>query len=294
LKSKRQAAHGEASKKQRITAVNPERGKAMELEAIHRKVKELKEEKNRLLANNKRKQRGPATSPKKSYKGQSSKKATKYPVVAKLKNFNSGKRGNTQTSHSLDSCSNIGGQSGVALSDPHGIGTWDSVTDVPPCETNALGQPIGKFWIHMQSYLHDRAPWLFKWHLPWPKQDKEMVRLFKLRVRSLYPGDYEEKFVLSEVANNIRQRRVRVRNHMKENGCKDHTPIAHGLSKESWDAIWDSISSSNYIEKSNKCKVAATERTRRISFTHRLGAGGVARLMSKFVRFLKTQNHSKL
>ena len=184
---------------------------------------------------------------------------------------------------SLDSTNYIDGHDIIAMSDPHSIGTWDTVKDVPPCEVNAVGRPIGRFWEHMRSYLHDRAPWLFKWHLPWPRQNQEMVRLFKQRIRRLYPGNYEESYVMSEIATNIRQRRVRLRNHMKHNGSKEFTPIAHGLTKESWNAIWDSITNEKYVEKSTKCKLAADERTRRITFTHRLGPLGVAGLMAKFV-----------
>lgn len=109
-------------------------------------------------------------------KGQPSKKASEYADMAKVKKVSISKKAKAHhLSLSFDSCNHSGGQDSVYMSDPHSIGTWDAVRDVPPCEVNALGEPTGRFWEHMQSYLHDRGPWLFKWDLPWPHQDPETL-----------------------------------------------------------------------------------------------------------------------
>ena len=96
---------------------------------------------------------------------------------------------------------------GHHITDPHSIGVWDTVKDVPPCEVNSQGHPIGRFWKHMQSYTHDRAPWIFEWDLNWTQQPKETKRRFANRIKQLYPEDYDVDFVLEDVGANIRQRR---------------------------------------------------------------------------------------
>lgn len=135
----------------------------------------------------------------------------------------------------------------------------------------------------MQSYTHDRAPWLFEWDLPWTRQSKLVKRNFANRVQLLYPGNYHMDFVLEDVATNIRQRRQRIRKHMIKHNSKIHTPIQHGLTITSWNNIWASITNPEYQEKSQKCKVAANARTERMGFTHRLSLLGVAGLIGLFV-----------
>ena len=91
-----------------------------------------------------------------------------------------------------------------------------------------------------------------------------MKRMFKARLRRNYPSAYECEAPMSEVASCIKQRRVRIRRQMKENGTPDLTLSQHGLTKESWKCIWESLSNKQYVEKGNKCKVAVDARTRRM------------------------------
>ena len=63
---------------------------------------------------------------------------------------------------------------------------------------------------------------------------------------------------------------------MKRNGSKAFSPVAHGLTRESLDLIWLSITNQKYVDKSNKCKWVVYVRMKRMSFTHKLGPRGVA------------------
>ena len=87
----------------------------------------------------------------------------------------------------------------------------------------------------------------------------------------IYGKDFDDQYVLEEVCSNIRQKRVRIRKQMKREGSKNHVPLAHGLTKESRDKIWESLSNKQYVDNFNKCNVAAHVRTRRIGFMYKLG-----------------------
>ncbi|KAG0574657.1 hypothetical protein KC19_VG280600 [Ceratodon purpureus] len=144
-------------------------------------------------------------SPRESSKGGRSKR----PVVPEMSNeiqvcLSRGGRG--WNSGLVDS-STPSLQEAHIITDRHSIGIWDTVKDVPPCEVNSVGHAIGRFWKHMQSYTHDRAPWLFEWDLNWTHQPKEVKWRFADRIKQLYPRNYDMDFVLEDVGANIRQRR---------------------------------------------------------------------------------------
>lgn len=224
-----------------------------------------------------------AASPRESGKGQPSKRAVDTVDVQKGIEVSPQYVVKKKLSDSVGSSGRSLPTETHIISDPHSIGLFDTVKDVPPCEVNSEGAPVGKFWKHMQSYTHNRAPWIFEWDIPWTRQSKVAKRLFASRVQVLYPGNYDIDFVLEDVATNIRQRRQRIRKQMIKNNSKMNTPIQHGLTLKSWNNIWASITNKEYQEKSQKCKAAATARTERMKFTHRLGSVGVAGFINLFV-----------
>lgn len=268
--------------KRAIRRQKKEAEKRQKMDILDKAMRDLQEKKAELEFGGKHKGKLVVPSPRDSSKGGKSKR----PVVPDDKTKDTKvcmAQGGRRMNHDSVDSSNCSFPGSLIISDPHSIGIWDTVKDVPPCEVNSVGHPIGQFWEHMQSYTYDRAPWLFEWDIPWPQQPKEMKRNFANRICSLYPGKYEIDYVLEDVGANIRQRRQRTRNHMKKNGCKQFTPIAHGLTVKSWNNIWASLSNPTYQGKSNKCKIAAEARTKRIGYTHRLGAMGVEGLIKKFV-----------
>ena len=88
---------------------------------------------------------------------------------------------------------------------------------------------------------------------------------------------------MGKVGNHIWQRQVRVKNQMKWNGSKAFTLLEHGLTRESLEMIWLSITNQKYVNTSNKYKWAVDVQTKRMSFTHKLGPRGVAGIIKKFV-----------
>jgi hypothetical protein len=92
--------------------------------------------------------------------------------------------------------------------------------------------------------------------------------------------------VLCKVGANIRQRRVRMRNNFRKFNKKENAPLPGGLALSSWDAVYDSLSNPKYQEISDKCKMAAEERSKRKTFSYKLGPKGVVGLLQKYVRML--------
>ena len=66
---------------------------------------------------------------------------------------------------SIDSCNAGTVQESIVMLDPHSIGIWDVVKEVPSYEMNSSAELVGRFWENMKGYIHARALWLFKWHL---------------------------------------------------------------------------------------------------------------------------------
>lgn len=174
----------------------------------------------------------------------------------------------------------------ILYSDLASLGTWDIVTDVPPCQVNSMAHPVGDFWRHMKNFAFERAAYTFPWHVDWSQQDPLTKLKFKLRLKKLYPGDWDDSYVMQMVGNNIRERRVRLRRTFARAPNKNSVPVAGGVSLESWNEIYNSLTNPKYQSKSDKCKVAADERTRRKGFTHKLGPRGVQGLVTVFVRTL--------
>ena len=88
------------------------------------------------------------------------------------------------------------------------------------------------------------------------------------------------------IGSNIRERRVRLRKSFARAPSKNSVPVVGGVTLESWNAIYDSLSNPQYQAKSDKCKVAADERTKRKGFTHKLGPRGVQGFVNVFVSLL--------
>ncbi|KAG0596401.1 hypothetical protein M758_UG250600 [Ceratodon purpureus] len=85
------------------------------------------------------------------------------------------------------------------------------------------------------------------------------------------------------IGDNIRERRVRLRRAFAKADHKNSVHVAGGVTLDSWNAMFDSLSNPKYQTKSDKCKVAADERTRKKGFTHKLGSKGVQGLVRIFV-----------
>lgn len=220
----------EVSKKE-IRRQKKEVEKRKKMDIINKAMQDLQEKKAELEFGGKQKRKVLVPSPRESSKGSQSKRLVVQDI--KDKEFKVClDKGGRRSFVFVDSSTSSLHESQI-ITDPYSIGIWDTVKDVPDYEVNALGQPIGRFWKHMQSYTHDRAPWLFEWDIPWTQQPKEMKRAFASRPQLLYPGIYDIDYVQEDVGANIRQRRQRTRNHMKKNGCKQFTPIAHGLTVKS-------------------------------------------------------------
>lgn len=212
------------SSKRKLRKQKKEAEKKHKMEVIEKAMRALEEQKALLVGGGKPKVRLTVRSPRESSKDQPWKHAVVPIKVSKGRKVSQSKGGRKVKSDSVDSpTASLPAKSHI-ISDPHAIGIWDTVRDVPPCEVNSEGVPVGRFWEHMQRYTHDRAPWLFEWDVPWPQQPKELKRAFANRVRSLYPGKYEMDYVLEDVATNIRQKRQRTRNHMKKMDAKNLHP----------------------------------------------------------------------
>ena len=176
------------------------------------------------------------------------------------------------------------GSRSTTCSDPLMLGVWESPKDIPPIELNSSLHSSGRYWDHLSSYAFKRAAMTFpSWDVSWPQQNHVRKTLFIERLKELYPGRWDAVWVLSKVGANIRQRRVRMRNNFKKFNRKENAPLPPGLALRSWNAIYESLSNPKYQEKSDKCKVAAEERSKKKPFSHKLGPRGVAGLVQKFV-----------
>lgn len=244
-------------------------------------MNELQEQKNKLTMKS-------TVSPRESSKGQRSK--SEIPITMKIKEVggkNGKGRGASSDSSNPVACSSPSGS--ILFSDPSVLGTWDVIRDVPPCEINSAVQPVGQFWKHMKNFAFERAAYTFPWHLDWSQQDPLTKVRFKLRLKKLYPGDWDDTYVMHMIGSNIRERRVRLRKSFARAHHKNSVPVAGGVTLDSWNAIFDSLSNPKYQSKSDKCKVATDERTRRKGFTHKLGPRGVQGLVNVFVSHLSPE-----
>ena len=77
--------------------------------------------------------------------------------VGRVKQVSGGRRVQNLTTQLIDSNNPSTGLQSTFMSDPHSVGTWDIVKEVPPCETNNSDQPIGRFWEHMKG-SYTRGP----------------------------------------------------------------------------------------------------------------------------------------
>jgi hypothetical protein len=253
------------------------------VEEYDRKIRELELQRSRLLHRNKAQMPcGLPPSLEGTQCGQTSFKSTvttfdlsKVKQVSKLSN---GKVNHTPAVVSSDASGSI------TCSDPLLLGVWEKPTDIPPIELNSSRHPTGRYWEHLSNYAFKRAAMTFPtWNLSWPKQSRVRKTLFIKRLKELYPGGWDSYWMLCKVGANIRQRRVRMRNNFRKFNRKENAPLPAGLALDSWNAIYDSLSHPKYKETSGKCKVATEERSRRKSFSHKLGPKGVARLIQRFV-----------
>ena len=185
------------------------------------------------------------------------------PTAVKVKQVGGQKGGARDPSSDSSSQVVFPSASGSMLfSGPAFVGTWDVVRDVPLCEVNSMAQPVGQFWRHMKDFAFERAAYTFPWHLDWSQQDPLTKLRFKMRLKKLYPGDWDDAYVMQLIGNNIRERRGRLRKTFARANHKNSVPVAGGVTLDSWNAINDSLSNPKFQAKFDKCKVAADERTR--------------------------------
>jgi hypothetical protein len=260
------------------------------LDRIEQMIMELNQERTSLIGG-----RTPSTSregpwihrsPRESSKGQKT-KVINPALLKNVKNSNQGTRQNSGGSLSIDSCgtASVGKSGNFLFSDPQSQGLWVPPKDAPPYETNSNGRPIGHFWDHLRNYAFERGRQTFDASVAWNRQESEELRLFKMRLRCMYPGTWDEEFVMSKVRQNLKERRQRIRKNFKHYKNKEYVTVPHGLTLASWNNIHSSLIDPKYFEKSEKCKAAAIDRTRKIKFPHRLGPAGVPGFLAEFVRF---------
>jgi hypothetical protein len=198
-----------------------------------------------------------------------------------MKEFNNISKGKVK---SIQPAVSSDGSGSTTCFDPLMLGVWESPKDIPPIELNSSLHPTGRYWDHLSNYAFKRAAMTFpSWDVSWPKQNQVRKTLFIERLKELYPGRWDAFWVLCKVGANIRQKRVRMRNNFRKFNRKENAPLPPGLALRSWNAIYESLSNPKYQEISDKCKVAAEERSRRKAFPHKLGPRGVVGLLQKFV-----------
>jgi hypothetical protein len=175
----------------------------------------------------------------------------------------------------------------VEKADPLGWG-WMTVRDVPPVEINRLGEPTGAFWEHMQPFLFDRGACVFPWDVNWNRQDPELKSRFLFRLRQLYPGPWEAKVVLTELGNNLREKRNRLKRKFRKYSNRKAVTRPKGCTLQSWEQIYQDLRDPKKKEKSDLCKRKADERVAMggSPFTHRTGRGGYRAIIAKFVSSL--------
>jgi hypothetical protein len=191
----------------------------------------------------------------------------------------------------MDSCAPVASNSSggsFLCDDPLSVGTWKHSFDIPPYEVNSRDEPIGEYWNHMSKFCFERAACIFPWHVAWSKQDVDFKRRFLKSLRQLYPEEWCSKYVMKQVGNNLKEKRVRLRRSFRNARQKECVPCSGGCTLESWNLIFESLSDANLEAKTEKCKVAVDARTKRLKFTHKLGAHGVGGLVNKFVSILAT------
>ncbi|KAG0574672.1 hypothetical protein KC19_VG282100 [Ceratodon purpureus] len=152
-----------------------------------------------------------------------------------------------------------------------------------------MAHPVGAFWRHMKNFSFERAAYTVPWHLDWSQHDTLTKLKIKLRLKKLYSGDWNDSYDMQMVGNNIWERRVRLRRSFARAQHKNLVPIGGGVTLDSWNAIFNSLSNPEYLSKSVKCKVAADERSRKRGFTHKLGRRGVQGLVSVFMSEFERQ-----
>jgi hypothetical protein len=138
----------------------------------------------------------------------------------------------------------------------------------------------------MSAFAFERSSWIFPWHINWMSQDGDLKRRFLKSLRQLYPRQWCNKYVMKQVGNNLKEKRVQLRQSFRNARSKECVPCSDGCSLESWNFIFESLSNANLQAKMEKCKVAAEARTERLKFTHKLGRRGVGGLVAKFVSIL--------
>lgn len=171
------------------------------------------------------------------------------------------------------------GSGSVSYSDPLSLGTWDLVRDIPPLEMNDDLELVGLYWEHLSQFAFERAKIIFDWHKEWRQQDGKMKSHLLLRLRRLYPGDWDSKYVFGQIGNNLKERRIRLRRRFEK--CNNKSSVS--VPMESWNAIYESLNDPKYQEKLEKCRAAAEERTNNLRLTHKLGLCGVKKLIINFV-----------
>ena len=144
-----------------------------------------------------------------------------------MKNSNQGTQQNSGGSLSIDSYEivSVGKSSNFLFSDPQFQGLWVPPKDALPCETNSNDRPIGHFWDHLQNYAFKRGRQTFDASVAWNRQKNEELRLFKMRLRCMYLGTWNEEFVMSKVGQNLKERRQRIRKNFKRYKNKEHVVV---------------------------------------------------------------------
>jgi hypothetical protein len=271
----------EAAKRQREN----DNLKRRKLEEVDRQIKELEAQKLKLSrVHAVQGAAGAESSPRESYKGVGSSKhkvdemnqgKLKQVSGLSLKKVKNAPLRPTVSSDALGS---------TCCADPLFLGVWGVPKDIPPLELNARLRPSGRYWEHLSHFAFSRAAMTFpNWDIPWPRQNPVTKTLFMERLKEIYSGGWDPVWVLSKIGANIRQRRIRMRNNFKKYTKKESAPIPPGLAVESWNSIYDSLSNPQYQEVSDKCKVAADERSTKKPFSHKLGPKGVAGLIQRYV-----------
>lgn len=205
---------------QREDARNTEVSEPRRIEDLERRILELEAEKIQVGAHF---NRSTLPSPRESSKGRdSSKRTMATDLSTPLKKFGRYK-GTSNQSLSIDSCPV--GSSSVTYSDPLSLGTWDFVKDVPPVELNDDLEPVGLYWEHLSQFAFERAKMIFDWHIEWRQQDSKMKSHLLRRLRRLYPGDWDSKYVFCQIGNNLKERRIRLRRRFEKCNNKSSVPV---------------------------------------------------------------------
>jgi hypothetical protein len=97
----------------------------------------------------------------------------------------------------------------------------------------------------MSAFAFERSSWIFLWHINWTSQDGDLKRRFLKSLRQLYPGQWCSKYVMKQVGNNLKEKRVQLRRSFRNPRSKECVPYSGGCSLESWNFIFESLSNTN-------------------------------------------------